>query len=85
MLENLTLVFKAGTTNAIVGPSGSGKSTIAYLVERFYDVDFGEVQVCGHNIKELDLAQLRAHIGYVGQEPVLFNQTIRQNIVNGLP
>jgi ATP-binding cassette subfamily B (MDR/TAP) protein 1 len=60
-----------------VGPSGSGKSTIVQLLERFYDPNSGEVLIDGKNIKEYNLKSFRQKVGYVGQEPVLFNATIK--------
>ena len=80
VLKNLSLDVPAGKTIALVGSSGCGKSTLTQLVQRFYDPDAGSVQLDGDNIKDLNLGWLRNHIGVVGQEPVLFNLTIRENI-----
>ena len=80
ILKNLNLDVPAGKTIALVGPSGCGKSTLIQLVQRFYDPDEGSVQLDGDNIKDLNLGWLRNHVGIVGQEPVLFNLTIRENI-----
>jgi len=63
-----------------VGPSGSGKSTIVQLLERFYDAKSGTVSIDGSDIKTLNLTSLRQCIGYVGQEPALFNTSIRENM-----
>jgi ATP-binding cassette subfamily B (MDR/TAP) protein 1 len=63
-----------------VGPSGSGKSTIVQLLERFYDAKSGTVSIDGDDIKTLNLTSLRQCMGYVGQEPVLFNTSIRENM-----
>ncbi len=70
---------------AIVGPSGSGKSTVVQLIERFYDTNSGEVLIDGVNIKSHHLRTLRRQIGYVGQEPVLINNTVKQNLLLGKP
>ena len=85
MLQNFSFKFEIGKTTAIVGPSGSGKSTIVQLIERFYDPNNGEVLIDGKNIKELCLREFRQKVGYVGQEPVLFNTTIKENIQFGCP
>jgi ABC-type multidrug transport system fused ATPase/permease subunit len=68
-----------------VGPSGSGKSTIVQLLERFYDPNEGQVTVDGVDIKKINLREYRRKVGYVGQEPVLFNTTIKENIRLGCP
>lgn len=83
VLKSLSLKILPGQTVAFVGPSGSGKSTSVALVQRLYDTIAGEVLVDGHNIKEYNIRWLRENIGLVGQEPVLFNMTIRQNILMG--
>ena len=70
---------------AIVGTSGSGKSTIAKLIERFYDPTSGLVTVDGTDLKGINLRQYRNKIGYVGQEPCLFNETIKDNLLNSNP
>lgn len=68
-----------------MGPSGSGKSTIVQLIERFYDPTDGAVWVDDKQLKDVKLRDLRSQIGYVGQEPVLFNTSIKQNILLGRP
>ena len=80
-IKNLNFVIEKGKMTAFVGPSGSGKSTIVKLVERFYDPLEGEVLVNGKDLKEINLRSYRQRVGYVGQEPVLFNQTIRENML----
>lgn len=80
ILKSFTCTFEAGKTTALVGPSGSGKSTIIQLIERFYKNDSGSIRVDGIPIENLNLRSFRRHIGYVGQEPVLFNATIRENM-----
>ncbi len=75
----------AGRTVAIVGPSGAGKSTISRILFRFYDVDRGAVRIDGQDIREVTQASLRAAIGIVPQDTVLFNDTIFYNIAYGRP
>lgn len=70
---------------ALVGNSGCGKSTIANLLLRFYDITGGSLLIDGIDIKEYNVKQLRKHIGYVMQEPLLFNTTIKENILYGNP
>src|SRR5699024_4444342 len=82
-LENLNFKVKAGETLAIMGGTGSGKSTIANLIVRFFDVSKGSIKLCGEDIRELDLHDLRKHIGLVPQTAVLFSGTIRDNIKKG--
>lgn len=82
-LENLNFKVKAGETLAIMGGTGSGKSTIANLIVRFFDVSKGSIKFCGEDIRELDLQDLRKHIGLVPQTAVLFSGTIRDNIKKG--
>jgi ATP-binding cassette subfamily B (MDR/TAP) protein 1 len=69
----------------LVGPSGSGKSTIVQLIERFYDPHSGRILIDGEDLKNVSLRDFRSKVGYVGQEPVLFNQTIRENLRYGKP
>ncbi|KAI9208122.1 P-loop containing nucleoside triphosphate hydrolase protein, partial [Polychytrium aggregatum] len=83
ILHGLTLDIESGKTVAFVGPSGSGKSTIVQLIQRFYDPSAGDVVLDGNNLKDLNVSWLRQHIGIVGQEPVLFNTSIKQNILMG--
>ncbi|KAJ3106312.1 ATP-binding cassette, sub-B (MDR TAP), member 4 [Phlyctochytrium planicorne] len=85
ILKKFSLTVKPAQTVALVGASGSGKSTIVKLLERFYDPVSGSVTLDGHDIKELNVAWLRDQIGFVGQEPVLFDLTVRQNLLFGLP
>lgn len=72
-----------GKTVALVGESGSGKSTVISLLQRFYDPDSGEITLDGVDIQKLQLKWMRQQTGLVGQEPVLFNDTIRANIAYG--
>ena len=66
-----------------MGESGSGKSTILQLVMRYYDPDEGRITLDGYDIRDLDLGWLRENIGYVGQEPVLFAASIKENLLFG--
>jgi ATP-binding cassette subfamily B protein len=75
----------AGTTTAVVGPTGSGKSTLARLLFRFYEVQGGRVLIDGQDVREVTQASLRAAIGIVPQDTVLFNDTIEYNIAYGRP
>lgn len=70
-------------TVAIVGESGSGKSTVVSLLQRFYDVNSGQITLDGVDIQKLRVKWLRQQMGLVSQEPVLFNDTIRANIAYG--
>lgn len=80
VLKNINLTIPKGKTIALVGSSGAGKSTLADLVPRFHDVSEGEILVDGINIKEYSIQSIRQKIGIVSQEPVLFNDTIGNNI-----
>ena len=83
VLDGLNLVFEPGQKVALVGESGCGKSTTVNLIERLYEPTSGEVLIDGVDIKKYDLKYLRSLIGYVQQEPVLFNSPIRKNIIFG--
>ncbi|MFL6730024.1 MAG: ABCB family ABC transporter ATP-binding protein/permease [Sphingomicrobium sp.] len=83
ILKGLDLDIPAGTSCAIVGPSGAGKSTIARLLYRFYDPTAGRICIDGHDIAEVAQSSLRAAIGIVPQDTVLFNDTIGYNIAYG--
>jgi ATP-binding cassette, subfamily B, heavy metal transporter len=83
ILKGLTLDVPAGRTVAIVGPSGAGKSTISRLLFRFYDVTGGRILIDGQDIRDVTQSSLRAQIGMVPQDTVLFNDTIRYNIRYG--
>ena len=82
---NLNLEFEEKKMTGICGSSGSGKSSIVQLIERFYEPSSGEVSMDGENITSFDLTKYRQMIGYVGQEPVLFNTSILKNIRYGKP
>jgi ATP-binding cassette, subfamily B, heavy metal transporter len=83
ILNGLTLEVPAGHTVAVVGPSGAGKSTLARLLFRFYDIQGGAITIDGQNIAEVQQSSLRASIGIVPQDTVLFNDTIGYNIAYG--
>ena len=83
ILRNFNVDIKTGQMVAIVGQSGQGKSTIIQLIERFYDINRGSVKLDDVELRDLSVNWLRNQIGIVGQEPVLFNMTIRQNIRYG--
>ncbi|OGX01429.1 MAG: hypothetical protein A3K11_02765 [Nitrospirae bacterium RIFCSPLOWO2_12_FULL_63_8] len=83
VLHGLTLDVKPGERIALVGPSGAGKSTMLKLLMRFYDVRGGAILLDGHDLRDMPLAFLRTQIGFVQQEPFLFNGTVRENIVYG--
>lgn len=85
VLDNINLKIKKGTTVALVGSSGAGKSTLADLIPRFHDATSGELLIDGIDIKEYSLQSLRDHMGIVTQEPILFNDTIANNIALGKP
>ncbi len=83
ILDNINLTVRKGQTIALVGSSGAGKSTLADLVPRFHDVTGGEVLIDGINIKEYALQSVRSLMSIVTQEPILFNDTIANNIALG--
>jgi subfamily B ATP-binding cassette protein MsbA len=82
-LVDINLDIKAGETIAFVGRSGSGKSTLLNLLPRLYDVSEGTITLDGHDIRDYKLENLRQHIAFVGQDVVLFNDTVAHNIAYG--
>lgn len=84
ILKNVNLTIEKGKTVALVGSSGAGKSTLADLVPRFHDVSTGELLIDGINIKDYNLESVRKQISIVTQEPILFNDTIANNIKLGV-
>jgi subfamily B ATP-binding cassette protein MsbA len=84
ILKNINLKIEKGKTIALVGSSGAGKSTLADLVPRFHDVTDGELLIDGINIKDYSLFSVRKQMGIVTQEPILFNETIANNISLGV-
>jgi ATP-binding cassette, subfamily B, bacterial MsbA len=83
VLKNFSLQVKKGETIALVGQSGSGKSTIANLLTRFYDVSGGSIKIDGTDIRDLRLHSLRGLMGLVTQDSILFNDTVRGNLLIG--
>ncbi len=82
-LRNISLRIEKGETVGIVGPSGSGKTSLARLVPRLLEPIAGRILLDGHDIREVTLRSLRSHIAYVHQEAVLFNSTIKENLLFG--
>ena len=83
ILNGIDLLFEPGKKVALVGESGCGKSTTVNLIERLYDICGGELLIDGLDIRKYDIRYLRGLIGYVQQEPVLFNTSIRDNLIFG--
>ena len=84
IFKNLSFKIPSGKVVAFVGYSGSGKTTITSLIQRFYDVNEGEIKINSINIKDLNLKWLRKNIGVVSQEPILNSGSIRENIIYGV-
>ncbi len=85
ILDNLSFSIPAGKRTAVVGSSGAGKSTLTKLLFRFYDKTHGDILINNQSINELSLASLRKHIGVVPQDTVLFNDTLKNNLLYALP
>ena len=85
ILDGISFRVAPGTTTAIVGPSGAGKSTISRILFRFYDIESGSVRIDGQDVRAVRQESLRAAIGIVPQDTVLFNDTIYYNIAYGRP
>ncbi|MBN1400624.1 MAG: ABC transporter ATP-binding protein, partial [Anaerolineae bacterium] len=85
VLQDIDLAVEPGQTVALLGATGSGKSSLISLLPRFYDVDQGQVRLDDHDVRALTLESLRAQIGLVPQETILFSGTIRDNIRYGRP
>jgi subfamily B ATP-binding cassette protein MsbA len=85
VLNDVSFCIRFGEIVALVGPSGSGKSTLVDLLPRFYDVTEGAVRIDGRDLREIDVDSLRASIGVVTQETILFNDSVRNNIAYGHP
>ncbi|MGB0805632.1 MAG: ABC transporter ATP-binding protein [Salibacteraceae bacterium] len=85
VLKGISITVQKGETIALVGPSGSGKSTIADLLPRFYDVSDGDISIDGVSTKDMEISDLRSLIGIVTQQSILFNDTVKGNILVGNP
>ncbi len=85
ILHEIDLEVNSGEVLAIVGSSGAGKSTLVHLLPRFFDLSSGRLLIDGRDVRDATLASLRAQIGIVPQETVLFNDTVRNNIAYGQP
>ena len=83
VLRNIDLHVAPGEVLALVGMSGGGKTSLVNLVPRFFDITSGEILIGGKNIKDISIKSLREHISIVSQEPILFNETVRDNIRYG--
>ncbi len=83
VLRNINLRVKNGEIVALVGMSGGGKTTLVNLIPRFYDVTEGAILIDGQDVRDVSIASLRSHIGIVTQDPMLFNDTIQNNIAYG--
>jgi ABC-type multidrug transport system fused ATPase/permease subunit len=83
VLDGVTTTFQTGATTALVGPSGAGKTTLVNLVGRFYDPVGGRIVVDGHDVRDVTIRSLREQIAVVPQEPILFADTVRENIRYG--
>ncbi|KAK8076683.1 ABC multidrug transporter SitT [Apiospora phragmitis] len=84
VIREISLHFPKGKRTAVVGLSGSGKSTIAGLLTRLYDPDGGAIFVDGRNLRDLNVRQLRSHIGLVQQDPLLLDRSVLENVALGL-
>ena len=85
VLHDINLEVRRGEVVAVVGSSGAGKSTLVHLIPRFFDVTSGRLTIDANDVRDLTLASLRAQVGIVTQETVLFNDTVRNNIAYGQP
>jgi ATP-binding cassette subfamily B protein len=84
-LADVSFTVRAGQLAALVGPSGAGKTTVTYLLPRLYDPTSGRITIDGHDLRDVTLASLAAQIGMVTQEPYLFHDTIRANLLYARP
>jgi ABC-type multidrug transport system fused ATPase/permease subunit len=80
IIENLNLILPAGKVTALVGHTGAGKSTVANLLLRYYDVNDGSVKINDVDVRSINLTELRSNIGFVAQDPFLFDGTVKDNL-----
>lgn len=85
VLKEVSLTIPAGSQVGIVGPNGSGKSTLLWLLLRFYDPDSGRIAIGGHDLRELDVADIRSAVAFVSQDVYLFDDTLEANLRYGRP
>lgn len=85
VLDGVSFEVAPGEMIGLVGPTGAGKTTLIKLLLRLYDPESGTIRVDGHDVRDLDLTDLREHVSYVSQEPFLFSGTVRENIAYGRP
>jgi ATP-binding cassette subfamily B multidrug efflux pump len=85
ILRDISLTIPSGSTYAVVGPLGSGKSTLVHLIARLADPTAGQVLLDGVDVRDVPLAELRQHIGFVPQETFLFSGSLRDNVAFGIP
>jgi ATP-binding cassette subfamily B protein len=83
VIDDVSLSVEPGETVGLVGRTGAGKTTLTKLLMRLYDPDDGVVRLDGHDVRDVSLASLRRHLGYVSQEPFLFGGTVRENVAYG--
>jgi len=83
VLKQINLTVRAGEAVAFVGMSGGGKTTLVNLIPRFYDVSEGQILIDGRDIRDVTMESLRAQIGIVTQQTILFNDSVRNNIIYG--
>ncbi len=81
LLSDFSLTLEKGKVTALVGHTGAGKSTVANLLQRYYDVTTGSVEINGVDVRSLDLTDLRKRIGVVAQDPFLFDGTVKENLI----
>jgi ATP-binding cassette subfamily B protein len=85
VLRDMSFEIQPGQLAALVGPSGAGKTTITYLLPRLYDATRGQIRLDGHDVRDIRLVSLADNIGMVTQEPYLFHDTIRANLLYAKP
>ncbi|ACV11551.1 ABC transporter related [Halorhabdus utahensis DSM 12940] len=83
-VDDVSFSAEAGDFVGLVGPTGAGKTTLLKLLVRLYDPEEGEIRVDGHDVRDVSLASLREHVGYVSQEPYLFHGTVAENVAYGI-